>query len=234
MNPPVVIGFVFARGGSKGLPRKNLRKLGPTSLVGHSVRAARSVPAISHVFVSTDDQDIAAEARAHGAEVIHRPAELASDTASEWKAWQHAIQHVQAEGIAFDVFLSLPPTSPLRETKDVQSCIEALQPGVDVVITVTPAARNPYFNMVVRESSGASRIVNALGPITRRQDAPVVYDITTVAYAARPDFVLQSDALFAGTVHSVIVPRDRAVDIDDAIDFQLAEVILARKEQACN
>ena len=234
MKTPIIFGFVFARGGSKGLQHKNMLKLGDSSLVGHSVMAARTVPSIARVFVSTDDEDIANEALAHGAEVIQRPADLASDTASEWKAWQHAIQHLKAQGTDFDVFISLPPTSPLRGTADVQNCIDALRPGIDVVITVTPAARNPYFNMVLRDHDGTSRIVNALGPISRRQDAPAVYDITTVAYAARPDFILNEDGLFAGTVHSVIVPRERAVDIDDAIDCQLAEVILALKEIACN
>lgn len=221
--------FVFARGGSKGLPEKNIRPLGGVPLIGHSILLARQVAAIGRVFVSTDNGRIARIAREHGAEVIERPAELATDTAAEWLAWQHAIRHVRASGDDFDRFISLPATSPLRAVQDVVSCLDMLEQDADIVITVTPAARSPYFNMVTRAADGGSAIVLGSAGISRRQDAPVVFDITTVAYAARPDYILTSDKAFAGRVKSVIVPKERAVDIDDEIDFLLAEAIHARR-----
>lgn len=223
-----VVAFIFARGGSKGLPGKNIRPLGGIPLLARSIQVARQLPAVTRVIVSTDAEEIAAVAREYGAEVIQRPAALAGDTASEWLAWQHAIRTLEARGEHFEVFLSLPATSPLRAAEDVQHCLDALDAGTDVVITVTPATRNPYFNMVVREPDGSSHVVCASTGVVRRQDAPPIYDITTVAYVTRPAFVLGHERLFDGRVKSVIVPRERAVDIDDIYDFKMAEFMLGQ------
>lgn len=220
-----VFAFTFARGGSKGLPGKNIKRLGGVPLIAHSIQLARQLPTIHGVFVSTDCEEIAQVARSYGAEVIMRPPELATDSAPEWFAWQHAIKHLFAENRPFDVFLSLPSTSPLRSAEDVDNCISSLNDETDMVITVTPAARNPYFNMVTRGDAGETRIVLGHGNTTRRQDAPEVYDVTTVAYCARPPFILTHNKIFDGRVKSVMVPKHRAVDIDDAVDFQLAELL---------
>lgn len=220
------VAFVFARGGSKGLPGKNIKPLGGIPLIAHSIRTAQAVPGINAIYVSTDDPEIADTATRFGAHVIERPAELATDTAPEWLAWQHAIKTVQASDEMFDVFVSLPATSPLRLPSDVQSCLDLLDKDADGVITVTPAARSPYFNMVTRDSDGRSAVVLAATDIVRRQDAPDVYDMTTVAYVVRPDFILNHDRLFEGRIKSVVIPKERAVDIDDQWDFAFAEVLL--------
>lgn len=218
--------FVFARGGSKGLPGKNIKPLAGVPLIAYSVQAAIKHPDIDRVYVSTDSDDIAKVAEHYGATIIRRPAELATDTASEWKAWKHAIAEVLATGASFDKFISLPATSPLRSADDISACLESLTDAADVVITVTPSGRSPYFNMVTREPNGEVRIVLGDKKFTRRQDAPSVYDITTVAYVARPQFILSSNSLFDGTVTSVVVPKERAVDIDDYYDFIFAEALL--------
>jgi N-acylneuraminate cytidylyltransferase len=215
--------FIFARGGSKGLPGKNIKPLGGIPLIGHSINTALQVQAVDRVFVSTDSDEIASIASSFSVEVIKRPAELASDTASEWLAWRHAIEHVQAQH-PFDVFLSLPATSPLRSIGDVEQCLDALDEHTDVVVTVTPAARSPYFNMVTRSEEGLTAVVLSSSDIIRRQDAPVVFDMTTVAYVARPNFILKNSGIFTGRVRSVVIPKERAVDIDDEFDFLIAEV----------
>jgi N-acylneuraminate cytidylyltransferase len=218
--------FIFARGGSKGLPGKNIRPLGGIPLLAHSIRLAQAIDRIERIFVSTDDASIAAVALEYGAEVIGRPEELATDTASEWMAWRHAIVHVRETlGLDFDVLLSLPATSPLRNQNDVRSCLDTLRDDVDMVITVTPSARSPYFNMVSEGSDGYVRVVVGDARFKRRQDAPIVYDMTTVAYVTRPDFVLTHSSLFDGRVKQVIVPKERAVDIDDEFDFRVAEAL---------
>ncbi len=219
--------FIFARGGSKGLPGKNIRPLGGVPLLAHGIRLAQAIDRIERIFVSTDDADIAAVARAYCAEVIERPAELATDTASEWLAWRHAITHVrETRKLNFDNLLSLPATSPLRNQDDVRRCLDALQPEVDMVITVTPSARSPYFNMVSEDADGYARVVLGNAKFERRQDVPAVYDVTTVAYVTRPDFVLSHTGLFEGRVKWVVVPKERAVDIDDEFDFKVAEALL--------
>jgi CMP-N-acetylneuraminic acid synthetase len=218
--------FVFARGGSKGLPGKNIKEFCGIPLLAHSIRLAKAMDRVERVFVSTDDALIASVARHFGAEVIDRPDELATDTATEWIAWQHAINHVHSLGLNFDVFLSLPATSPLRNTEDVCNCLDALQPDVDMVITVTPSARSPYFNMVSTDAAGMAHVVLGTAEFKRRQDVPPVYDITTVAYVARPYFILRHERLFEGRVRPVIIPKERAVDIDDAYDFKLAQALI--------
>lgn len=224
-------GFIFARGGSKGVPRKNVRLLGGVPLIAHAIRVAQACPSLGNVIVSTDDDEIARVAREFGAEVpFMRPDALASDTASEWLAWRHAIDWVNQHRGLFDAFVSLPTTSPFRSIADVEACIDMLRadPFADMVVTAKRSERSPYFNMVSIKSDGAAELViqDEKG-VSRRQDAPVVYDMTTVAYAARPAFVLKQRGLFDGRVRVVEVPPERALDIDSPFDFRIAEHLAA-------
>ncbi|MCE0558565.1 acylneuraminate cytidylyltransferase family protein [Motilimonas sp. E26] len=220
--------FIFARGGSKGLPRKNIKLLAGKPLLQYSVDTALATPLIEHVFVSTDDSEIAEVAIAAGAIVIDRPAELASDTSPEWLSWRHAIEWVRTSYGEFDGFVSLPATSPLRSVGDVEGAISKLNTTeADVCISVTPASRSPFFNMVKLAESGMVELVNKPhAEVSRRQDAPSVFDITTVVYATTPNFVLNHYGIFSGKVTSIEVPKERAVDIDDIYDFKLAEAII--------
>ncbi|AZQ11109.1 cytidylyltransferase domain-containing protein [Shewanella khirikhana] len=225
------IAFIFARGGSKGLPGKNIKPLNGKPLLQYSIDTAKNVSQIDDVFVSTDCDSIADVALACGAKVIRRPDELTTDTSPEWLSWRHAIEYVRSSYGDFDVFVSLPATSPLRGETDVSVAIKQLSDtGADICISVTPANRSPYFNMVKENEDGYVELVNkpATG-VYRRQDAPEVFDITTVVYAAKPEFVLDKNALFDGKVTSVLIPKERAVDIDDIYDFMLAEAIVKRK-----
>lgn len=225
--------FIFARGGSKGLPGKNIRLLAGKPLIAHSIDMARQCDRIETVIVSTDDPAIAEVARANGAEVpFMRPTELASDTAPEWRAWRHAIDWYEQERGVFDIFLSLPATSPFRQLEDVSACLDMLTGDLaaDAVITVRDAERSPYFNMVTLDPNGyAGLVIRPDGDIVRRQDAPVVYDVTTVAYAVRPQFIRRSERLFNGRLRVVKVPAERALDIDTPYDFLLAEAIAATR-----
>ena len=220
------VAFIFARGGSKGIPRKNIKLLGGRPLIAWSIETALKCPSIDRVIVSTDDQEIADVAMSFGAEVpFIRPAELAEDTSPEWYAWRHAVNFVESEGFKFDKFVSLPATSPLRSVDDVENCIAALDGQTDVVLTVKEAERSPYFNMVTIDEEGFSHL--AITPdiaVMRRQDAPKVYDMTTVCYVTRPKFILSNFGVFSGRVRPVIVPVSRAIDIDNPVDFQMAEL----------
>lgn len=226
------VAFIFARGGSKGVPRKNVKPLAGKPLIAYAIEVGRQTPGIETVIVSTDDPEIAEVARQYGAEVpFMRPAELAGDTAPEWLAWRHAIHWFQDNRGAFDLFVSLPTTSPFRAVQDARGCMDAVldDPAADIAITITPANRSPYFNMVTADEQGYMKLViDASQTVVRRQDAPKVYDITTVAYAARPSFVLNANSLFAGKVRSVVVPQERALDIDTPFDFMVAEAIAVR------
>lgn len=224
------IAFIFARGGSKGLPGKNIRLLGGKPLIAWSIEQALAVKRIGRVIVSTDSDDIAAVARQYGAEVpFMRPSELARDDSPEWLAWRHALNYLaDTDGGLPEAMLSLPATAPLRITQDIENCLDEFEKGdADMVITVSEAHRSPYFNMVKANSDGSvGLVIPPQSSIARRQDVPTVYDMTTVAYVAAPAFVMSHSAVFEGRVRAVHVPVERAIDIDTLLDFQIAECLL--------
>ncbi|MES3032815.1 MAG: acylneuraminate cytidylyltransferase family protein [Gemmatimonadota bacterium] len=227
------IALICARAGSKGIPGKNLAEIGGRSLIARAVDAAKGVSGIERVIVSTDGEAIASAAREAGAEVpFMRPAELAMDTSPEWLVWRHALRHVEAKtGRLPDALVVVPATAPLRESRDVAACLEVFErERPDVVITVTNARRNPYFNMVQLGADGDARLVMppAAG-VTRRQDAPAMYDMATVAYVAAPAFVLRANGMFEGRVRAVVIPDERAVDIDEPLDLVIARAIHASR-----
>jgi len=221
------VAFIFARGGSKGLPGKNIRLLGGKPLIAWSIEHALAVKRIVRVIVSTDSEEIAAVARNYGAEVpFIRPAELARDDSPEWLAWRHALNFLrETTGELPEVMVSVPTTAPLRLVLDIENCLDEYEKGdADMVITVTDANRSPYFNMVKELEDGTvCLVIPPDGSMTRRQDAPVVYDMTTVAYVARPEFVMNRNGTFEGRVRHVYIPLERALDIDTPLDFKVAE-----------
>jgi len=227
-----IVGFIFARGGSKGILNKNIRLLVGKPLIAYSIEAALRSNYIDRVVVSTDSEKIANVARSFGADVpFIRPSELARDNSPEILAWRHALETLNGADNRIDVFVSIPPTAPLRSTEDIDDCIRVFLEGeTDAVITVRNAARHPSFNMVMLNEQGFANLV--LPPdetITRRQDAPKVFDVTTVAYVFRPDFIMKMKSLFDGKIRTVVIPEERAVDIDTELDFQFAEFILGKR-----
>lgn len=228
-----ITAFIFARGGSKGLPGKNIRPFAGKPLIAWAIEQALAVPSIGRVIVSTDSPEIAAKAKAFGAHVpFLRPDDLANDTAPEIDAWRHALAYLlDVEGKLPDVFVSVPATAPLRLPEDIESCLQIYDRGrADFVLTVSPAHRNPWFNMVSLRDDGAVELVNnPSGTITRRQDAPEVFDITTVAYAANPEFILEGRSLFSGRTLASRVPVERSIDIDTLFDFEVAEFLMNKR-----
>ncbi len=229
------VAFIFARGGSKGLPGKNIRPLAGKPLIAWSIEHAQAVKRIDRVIVSTDSQDIADVARAYGAEVpFMRPPELARDDSSEWLAWRHALNFVrETTGALPEVMISVPATAPLRHPIDIENCLDIFAQGdTDMVLTITDSHRSPYFNMVKINPDGTvGLVIPTTGIITRRQDAPVVYDMATVAYVIKPEFVMTHQTAFEGSVRAVHVPPERAIDIDTLLDFRIAECLLASQNQ---
>ena len=229
-----LVAFIFARGGSKGLPGKNTRPFGGKPLIAWSIECALSMKAIDRVIVSTDSEEIAETSRKYGADVpFIRPRELATDESPEWLSWKHALEYLRhsSDGLP-EVMVSLPATSPLRTISDVERCLEQFSKGdCDVVVTVTEAYRSPHFNMVEDKGDGTVSLMTNTPKVSRRQDAPVIWDMATVCYVANPKFVLSNNSMFQGRVKAVDVPRERAIDIDSLLDFEIAEFLLnSRKE----
>ncbi len=232
MSDNQTCAFIFARGGSKGVRGKNIRKLAGKPLIAYAIEAAKTSKYINRVVVSTDNEEIGAIARDWGAEVpFMRPAELATDDSPEWLAWQHAINQVRSHygKDSCPVFVSVPATCPLRKTEDIDNCIAALTAdnNSDIILTVTASHSNPYFTMVTYDEQGyASLAAKPPFQVTRRQDAPQVMDIVGVAYAARPEFILNLQGIWHGRVKTVEVPQERSLDIDTEYDFLVAELML--------
>ena len=225
--------FIFARGGSKGVPRKNIRELNNKPLIEYSIEVAKEIDEISSIFVSTDDVEIANIAKKLGVEVIPRPKGLAQDNSPEWLAWKHAVQWVYKSKGQFDKFVSLPTTSPLRNDKDVKGAINLLKDETDIVITITDTTRSPFFNMVkVDNDNYAKLLVESDNIFTRRQDAPKAFDMTTVAYVSSPEFILRNNNLFDGRVKAYKVPNERAIDTDTELDLSIAEFLIKEGKNA--
>ena len=223
------VALICARSGSKSLPGKNIKPLNGVPLIGWSIKVAKQVERISRVIVSTDSEEIAKIALEYGAEVpFMRPNELAQDDSPEWLVWKHALNFLKNQNNEIDGLVVVPTTAPLRSKEDVNNCINEFEKGnVDVVITVSNAHRSPYFNMVKTNQNGfSSLVISSKEKITRRQEVPEVFDMTTVAYVAKPSFVLQNHGIFDGRVRSVYIPPERSLDIDTPLDFKIAECLV--------
>lgn len=229
---PVIYAWVFARGGSKGLPGKNIRVLGGKPLIAYAIDLGNQSCLIDKVFVSTDDPDIAAVAKEYGAEVpFLRPEHLASDDAPERLAWRHAIEWVKSsEYQDMDIMVSLPTTAPLRTLEEVEEAIVYYEKGWDTVISVSPTERHPSFNMVNVENDGSLSLVCLPAEVKAcRQDFRKVYNIATAFYVSSPDFVMHAESYWDGRVGAVEIPAQHAVDIDTPMDFEFAEFLLRRR-----
>lgn len=223
---------VGARGGSKGVPNKNLRTLAGAPLIVHSLRQARASGLFDIIAVTTDSPEIRDIARAHGADfLVERPPELATDTAAKLPALQHCVRTVeQALQREFEVVVDLDPTSPLRFADDIVQAVRLLETtSASNVVSATPARRSPYFNLVEVGEDGAVRLSKTLGrPITRRQDAPACYDLNASIYAWRRS-AFDLNVVFQPTTALYIMPRERSMDIDDPMDFTLVEFLASRR-----
>ena len=223
-----IFAYIFARGGSKGIPGKNIKTIGGKPLIEYSINSAMENNLIDRTFVSTDCKQITQVAEKSNITVIDRPKDLALDNSPEWLAWKHAIEYLLSKGISFDTFISLPTTAPLRAKKDITACIDKLHSSsrFDMIITVSKSARSPYFNMVRENDLGFSELlIKTKNNINNRQEAPQVFDMTTVCYATSPNYIRNNTSLFSGNIGHVIVPKERAIDIDDPFDFKIAELI---------
>lgn len=222
--------FIFARGGSKGLPGKNILDLNGKSLLGHAIDLALSIDEVSEVYVSTDNKEIAKVAQLHDAKVIIRPDTLASDNSPELESWKHAINYLRDKKKYFDKFISLPTTSPLRSKEDVISCLEMLDDSSDLIVAVTESQRSPFFNIVKIDEKGLLKVFSEDNSYARRQDVPKSYDLTTVSYVSTPDFILSATKILEGRVKAVIVPQERALDIDTEMDLMLAKLLIKKNK----
>ena len=223
------VACIFARSGSKGIPNKNIQAFNAKPLIAWTVELALKVKQIDQVYVSTDSEEIAKVAESAGAIVpFIRPTGLATDTSPELHSWQHFLQNMaEKNGKLPDVFVSLPTTSPLRSIQDVENCVHEFNKGIaDLVLGISPSNRSPFFNMVKKDKNNfVDLVMNSGTEFTRRQDAPRIFDITTVCYVGDPNFIISTKSIFEGRIIGVEIPAERAIDIDTPLDFKIAQFL---------
>ena len=221
--------IIPARGGSKGIPRKNIRPLAGRPLIAYSIDGATSLcDDLRRIILSTDDADIAAVAEGLGLPVPYvRPAELATDTAGSREVMLDAMRYADAEGIDYDCVVLLQPTSPLRTPDDVRAALGLYTPEVDMVVSVEAASCNPYYNCFETDADGCLRISKGDGLLTRRQDAPPAWAFNGAVYVINPASLRAMPmGAFRRRVPSVM-PAERSIDLDTPRDWVVAEAIMS-------
>lgn len=232
-----ILGTICARGGSKGVPGKNIRPLAGQPLLAHTIAQARACAQIQRLIVSTDSPDIAAVARTYGAEVpFLRPADLASDAVAKLPVLQHALRFLQDRGEIYDLVVDLDPTSPLRTVGDIEAAIQHLLRRSDAsnLFSVCPPHRNPYFNMIELDDQAYGHLVKShRETFASRQTAPRVYDLNASIYVYRAGYLLSPLARVIGE-HSIIyeMPEERSWDIDSLLDFAFVEFLMKERRDA--
>ena len=225
---------ICARGGSKGVVRKNARELLGKPLLAWTIEQARETGLFKAIAFSSDSDELLAAALKAGADiVVKRPDEMATDTAPKIPAIRHCLeQAISRSGTSPDIFVDLDVTSPLRLASDISGAVKLLeQTGARSVITGAPARRSPYFNLVEARKDGSVGLSkSAEPPITRRQDAPRCYDMNASIYVWRVAPFLEHPAVFYPDTRLYEMPEERSVDIDSELDFTLVELLLRRRQ----
>lgn len=228
-----VLGLIPARGGSRGIPRKNVRLLAGKPLLQYTAEAALAARRLSRIVVSTDDREIADVAVGCGVEVpFLRPGALARDETPTLPVVQHALTWLEQHGDCFDAVCLLQPTSPFRAAGEIDGCIDLLeQSGADTVMTVAPVPceYNPHWVYVIDADGSLHLVTGELAPIPRRQDLPAALHREGSVYVSRRRVIAEKNSLYGDRVQGCIVPPDGRVNIDTLEDWELAERLAAAR-----
>ncbi len=229
MKQKNVLAIIPARGGSKGMPGKNIREFAGKPLIVHSIGTSLQCPLVNRTVVSTDDDKIAEISEAHGAQVIKRPDELATDTSLVIDAMRHAVRQFEQKGQDVDIVILLEPTSPYRRMEDLEKCIQVLlEDRADSVATFTHSDISP--NRLWRVSGDVVEpYIEGAVPWLPRQKQPKAYELTGQIYGLSKRVLFEKEdsiSLLLGRKFPVITPRETALDIDTELDFMVAEKIM--------
>jgi CMP-N-acetylneuraminic acid synthetase len=231
-----ILALIPARGGSKGVPRKNIRPVAGKPLIAYTIETALAAGDLLHrVIVSTDDEEIAAVARAHGAEApFLRPADLAGDKIPMIPVIQHAVQFVEAQdGVRLDWVLLLQPTAPFRTVEDIRGAVELAQAGgCDSVISVVQVFAHHPILMKRIENDRLVPFCIEEKEGTRRQDyQPPAYMRNGAIYLSRRD-VLMDGSIWGQSIRPYVMPEERSVNVDSELDLRLVELLLEERGKA--
>lgn len=226
-----IVGIIPARSGSKGIPDKNIRNLAGKPLIAHTIESAINSKLISRLIVSTDAENIAEISRKYGAEApFLRPIELAQDDIPTLPVLQHAIRFLEKkQGYKPDIIVSLQPTSPLRKTQHIDKAIKKLiETDADSIVSLCEVEHSPYWMKRIN-GDRVFDFVEGSEKYARRQDLPKVYRVNGAVYVTRYNVLMNQNRILGNDTRAIIMDKEDSIDIDDELDFKLAELILAQR-----
>lgn len=226
MSKPLFI--IPARGGSKGIPRKNIKELCGRPLIHYSIDLARAFAPDSHVIVSTDDDEIRAVAGQTGLRIDYRrPAELGGDRVGSREVILDAMDWADRQGLEYDCVVLLQPTSPMRTADDIRGSLALYTPETDMVVSVTEASCNPYYDCFETRPDGTLHVSKGDGSYTRRQDAPKAWQYNGAVYVINPGSIRRMTLGEFPRRIPYEMPRSRSVDLDTPLDWTIVESLMS-------
>lgn len=227
----LIIAIIPARGGSKGIPQKNIKKLGEKPLIAYTIEEALRSKYLAHTYVSTEDPEIATISKKYGATVIERPSSLAEDSSKTISVILHAIDYLERNNIYPQIIVLLQPTSPLRNSEDIDTAIKLyLENECDSVISVCEPDNSPFwcftFNGKYLHPLFDQRYIN-----TQRQDLPMVFIPNGAIYISSPESIRRLESFYGERTIPYCMPPERSIDIDKPLDFVVAEVLIKKLYQ---
>ncbi len=224
MRPLVIIP---ARGGSKGIPGKNIKPLGGKPLLCYAIDSARAIAPDCDICLTTDSEEIADVARTYGLPVpFMRPAELAADTSGSYEVLLHALEFYEKRGERFDCIVLLQPTSPFRTAADVKGAIDLYDGDCDMVVSVKEASANPYYNCFEENAEGFLHLSKGDGTVKRRQDAPKAWEYNGAVYVINPESLKRSPLSQFGKIKKYEMDSLHSLDLDTPFDWLVAETLI--------
>lgn len=221
-----------ARGGSKGIPGKNIKPLAGKPLIEYSIDVARALANDEDICVTTDDKAIIETVEKIGLKVpFVRPAELSTDQSGTYEVLLHALDFYKSKGIHYDTMVLLQPTSPFRTTDDVKACLELYSDDIDMVVSVKQAATNPYYNAFEIDDNGFLHISKGEGNYTRRQDAPKVWEYNGAVYVINVKSLRKMPLGKFTRRRMYEMSAERSIDLDTPTDWLIAETLLTQNHK---
>lgn len=228
MKPLVIIP---ARGGSKGIPHKNIKLLGGKPLICRAIDNARSVTPDTDICVSTDDPEIIQVVENYGLKVpFIRPTELAADNSGTYEVLLHALSFYEQQGRTYDTIILLQPTSPFRRDEDISEALKLYSPDIDMVVSVTEARTNPYYNCFETDSDGFLHVSKGDGKYIRRQDAPKAWEYNGAIYIINPQSLKRESLGEFKRRRMYEMDELHSLDLDTPLDWRIAELLIAENE----
>lgn len=222
-----ILIIIPARGGSKGIPHKNIKPLAGKPLIYYTIDVARQIVSDEDICVSTDDPEIVKCVEDYGLKVpFLRPAELATDTAGTYEVLLHAVDFYEQQGKKYDAVLLLQNTSPFRTAKQVNEALQLFRSDIDMVVSVKECPANPYYCVFEEDEDGYLHICKGDGNITRRQDAPKVYEYNGAIYVINPRSLKAMPLNKFSRRLKYVMDANTSLDLDTMADWHLAELLM--------